>query len=36
VRSFGRSADPSRRALLDSLFGRDGQTLNELCAELPG
>ena len=33
---FRALADPSRRALLDSLFGRDGQTLNELCDELPG
>ena len=36
VEVFRALADPSRRALLDSLFGRDGQTLNELCAELPG
>jgi DNA-binding transcriptional ArsR family regulator len=33
---FRALADPSRRALLDSLFSRDGQTLNELCDELPG
>jgi DNA-binding transcriptional ArsR family regulator len=28
---FRALADPTRRALLDSLFSRDGQTLNELC-----
>ncbi len=33
---FRALADPSRRALLDSLFSRDGQMLNELCDELPG
>ena len=27
---FRALADPTRRALLDSLFSRDGQTLNEL------
>ena len=27
--------DPSRRLLLDSLYERDGQTLGELCAQLP-
>jgi uncharacterized protein YndB with AHSA1/START domain/DNA-binding transcriptional ArsR family regulator len=27
--------DPSRRRLLDELFGQDGQTLGELCAYLP-
>src|ERR1044071_2534397 len=29
-------ADPSRRLLLDSLFGHDGQTLGELTRRLPG
>jgi DNA-binding transcriptional ArsR family regulator/uncharacterized protein YndB with AHSA1/START domain len=28
--------DPSRRLLLDELYERDGQTLGELCAHLPG
>lgn len=28
---FRALADPSRRALLDTLFARNGQTLNELC-----
>ena len=32
---FRALADPTRRALLDSLFSRDGQTLNELCASFP-
>ena len=32
---FRALADPTRRALLDSLFGRDGQTLNELCEGFP-
>jgi len=32
---FRALADPTRRALLDSLFGRDGQTLNELCQGFP-
>jgi DNA-binding transcriptional ArsR family regulator len=32
---FRALADPTRRALLDSLFRRDGQTLNELCEEFP-
>jgi DNA-binding transcriptional ArsR family regulator len=27
-------ADPTRRAILDELQGRDGQTLFELCARL--
>ena len=27
--------DPSRRRLLDELYNRDGQTLNELCEHLP-
>jgi len=31
---FRALADPSRRSLLDSLNGRDGQTLRELCAGL--
>ena len=29
---FKALADPTRRALLDSLFGEDGQTLTQLCA----
>lgn len=29
---FKALAHPSRRAVLDSLFQRDGQTLNALCA----
>jgi DNA-binding transcriptional ArsR family regulator len=29
---FRALADPTRRALLDGLRERDGQTLNELCA----
>src|SRR5713101_9058614 len=33
---FKALADPSRRLLLDSLFGEDGQTLGELSARLPG
>lgn len=33
---FKALADPSRRALLDRLFERDGQTLTELCVHLPG
>ncbi|HEY6682496.1 MAG TPA: helix-turn-helix domain-containing protein [Propionibacteriaceae bacterium] len=33
---FRALADPTRRALLDSLFSRDGQTLNELCEKFPG
>jgi DNA-binding transcriptional ArsR family regulator len=32
---FRALADPTRRALLDHLFGRDGQTLNELCDNFP-
>ena len=32
---FRALADPTRRALLDSLFIRDGQTLNELCEKFP-
>ncbi|MBB6036131.1 ArsR/SmtB family transcription factor [Phytomonospora endophytica] len=31
---FKALADPTRRALLDGLHRRDGQTLRELCAEL--
>ena len=31
---FKALADPSRRALLDSLNARNGQTLRELCAGL--
>jgi DNA-binding transcriptional ArsR family regulator len=31
---FKALADPSRRKLLDSLFVRDGQTLNELAGEM--
>ena len=34
--AFRALADPSRRLLLDRLFERDGQTLGELCAHLPG
>src|SRR5438270_5037358 len=33
---FRALADPSRRLLLDSLFVRDGQTLGQLSARLPG
>ena len=32
---FRALADPGRRALLDSLRRRDGQTLAELCEVLP-
>jgi DNA-binding transcriptional ArsR family regulator len=32
---FRALADPTRRALLDGLFSRDGQTLNELCQHFP-
>jgi DNA-binding transcriptional ArsR family regulator len=31
---FKALADPTRRALLDELVDRDGQTLFELCARL--
>lgn len=31
---FKALADPSRRQLIDSLHGRNGQTLTELCAGL--
>ena len=33
---FRALADPSRRTLLDRLFERDGQTLGDLEAALPG
>jgi uncharacterized protein YndB with AHSA1/START domain len=33
---FRALADPNRRILLDRLYERDGQTLGELCAHLPG
>jgi DNA-binding transcriptional ArsR family regulator len=33
---FKALADASRRALLDRLHARNGQTLNELCARLAG
>lgn len=32
---FKALADPSRRQLLDELFARNGQSLNELCTRLP-
>ncbi|MEO6125883.1 MAG: helix-turn-helix domain-containing protein [Ilumatobacteraceae bacterium] len=32
---FKALADDGRRALLDALFGRDGQSLGELCEVLP-
>jgi len=32
---FKALSDPGRRALLDALYVRDGQRLNELCAVLP-
>ena len=32
---FRALSDPNRRALLDGLFERDGQTLGELCRYLP-
>jgi len=32
---FKALADPTRRALLDELFARDGQTLSELAERLP-
>jgi DNA-binding transcriptional ArsR family regulator len=31
---FRALADPTRRALLDRLYVKDGQTLGELCADL--
>ena len=33
---FRALGDPNRRLLLDRLFERDGQTLGELTAHLPG
>ena len=33
---FKALADPTRRAILDELVDRDGQTLFELCARLIG
>ena len=33
---FRALADPSRRLLLDRLYERDGQTLGQLCAAMPG
>lgn len=32
---FKALADPTRRALLDSLFSEDGQTVGQLCARFP-
>jgi DNA-binding transcriptional ArsR family regulator len=32
---FRALADPTRRALLDALFERDGQTVQALCARAP-
>lgn len=32
---FRALADPTRRAVLDSLAERDGQTLGELCEQFP-
>lgn len=32
---FKALADPTRRAILDSLFGTDGQTLTQLCQQFP-
>lgn len=32
---FKALADNSRRALLDALYARNGQTLGELCEQLP-
>ncbi len=32
---FKALADPTRRALLDTLFERDGQTVQALCAGVP-
>jgi DNA-binding transcriptional ArsR family regulator len=32
---FKALADPTRRAVLDSLFARDGQTVIELCCLAP-
>jgi DNA-binding transcriptional ArsR family regulator len=33
---FKALADPARRALLDHLFRKNGQTLGELCQDLSG
>ena len=33
---FKALADPTRRAILDELLDRDGQTLFEVCARLAG
>src|SRR5437762_2218158 len=33
---FRATADPTRRLLLDSLFGRDGRTLGDLQGQVPG
>ena len=33
--TFRALADPTRRALLDSLHAADGQTVNALCAQFP-
>ena len=33
---FRALADPTRRALLDSLHAEGGQTVNALCAVIPG
>jgi DNA-binding transcriptional ArsR family regulator len=33
---FRALADPTRRALLDALFARDGQSVQALCALVPG
>ena len=32
---FKALADPTRRAVLDALFERDGQTVHALCAHFP-
>ena len=32
---FKALADPTRRALLDALFGEDGQSVQALCAHVP-
>jgi DNA-binding transcriptional ArsR family regulator len=32
---FRALADPTRRQLLDQLFARNGQTLGELCQDVP-
>ena len=33
---FRALADPTRRAVLDALFERDGQTVQALCDRFPG